>query len=330
MKSLEIQTQTRTNYPLVSIGILTFNNFSIQGTSFLKGFESLLNQSWPNIEVILQDDCSEDNTFEMLKGYEIRYPFLKCFQNKKNLGVGENIKKLVKKVSGVYFLWGCVDDYYEPEYVKRCVGQLMNFPNKTVCQSYIKTLYKDENADHLYIDINNPTTTEEFELLNKLTFKRYEYKGECAALNPLIHGVQLSTCAKALFSMPSLLYFELYIPLLLIFMGGLCVEKEFLFTNCAKKFFKDRYPKSDYVKNSINLKFLMVESLKILSYLFSLKLKRQITISYSHLCIIWCKVSKFYIENIFLNKSIYVLKQIPFLYRTYKLIKSILRNVSER
>ncbi|MBU3957249.1 glycosyltransferase [Patescibacteria group bacterium] len=63
-----------------------------------ESLKSVLSQSFQDFEIIISDDCSTDNTIEVIK--KLKDKRIKIHQNKKNLGYGKNLqvlKKLAKK-----------------------------------------------------------------------------------------------------------------------------------------------------------------------------------------------------------------------------------------
>jgi GalNAc5-diNAcBac-PP-undecaprenol beta-1,3-glucosyltransferase len=68
-------------YPKLSIVIPTYNR-----SSYLKEcLDSIINQNYPNLEIIITDDNSIDDTREVSKKYIKKYPFIKYVKNKKYL-----------------------------------------------------------------------------------------------------------------------------------------------------------------------------------------------------------------------------------------------------
>jgi glycosyltransferase involved in cell wall biosynthesis len=84
-----------------SICIPTYN-----GSKWIKEtLESILSQSFQNFETIISDDCSKDDTVEVIKN--IRDKRIKIYQNKINLGYGKNLQVLRKLSKGdILFLMG--------------------------------------------------------------------------------------------------------------------------------------------------------------------------------------------------------------------------------
>ena len=56
--------------PFISVAIITYN----QKVFLEECIESILNQDYPNFEIIVADDCSQDGTKEMLLDYDKMYP----------------------------------------------------------------------------------------------------------------------------------------------------------------------------------------------------------------------------------------------------------------
>lgn len=91
--------------PDFSILIPTYNR-----SKFLKlALSSVLRQKGVSLEVIVSDNCSTDNTEEMVK--EFRDKRIKYSKNKKNLGYGPNAHKCFHKASGNYIFTLSDDDF---------------------------------------------------------------------------------------------------------------------------------------------------------------------------------------------------------------------------
>ena len=75
------------NKGLVSVSVITYN----QEEFIEETLESILNQSYNNIEIIVSDDCSTDRTVQILKNYAKKYPnIVKPILNTENKGITEN------------------------------------------------------------------------------------------------------------------------------------------------------------------------------------------------------------------------------------------------
>jgi len=92
---------------LVSIAMATYN-----GENYLKEqLDSIFNQSYKNIEIIVCDDCSSDKTVAILAEYKKKYG-LKYYINKNNLGFKRNFEKAISLCSGDFIALADQDDIW--------------------------------------------------------------------------------------------------------------------------------------------------------------------------------------------------------------------------
>jgi glycosyltransferase involved in cell wall biosynthesis len=95
--------------PLVSVVMGTYN-----GGKYLRDqLESIYGQTYKNIEVVVFDDCSTDNTVEILKEFS-RDHGLVYYANKKNLGLVKNYEKALSFAKGDYIALADQDDIWYP------------------------------------------------------------------------------------------------------------------------------------------------------------------------------------------------------------------------
>jgi glycosyltransferase involved in cell wall biosynthesis len=102
--------------PTVSIGIPTYN----RADGYLQEcLNSALNQSYSDIEIIVADNCSADNTEEIVKSFataRIRY-----YKHKNNIGPENNFNFCLDQANGTYFLLLHDDDLVDPDFVEVCM-----------------------------------------------------------------------------------------------------------------------------------------------------------------------------------------------------------------
>ena len=111
-------------YPPISIVLATYN-----GSLFLsEQLESIVTQTYPNIEIIVVDDCSTDNTIEILKSFQIKYCNLKIFLNDTNLGYVKNFEKGCSLATGEYIALCDQDDYWHPEKLSKMQAAIGDYP----------------------------------------------------------------------------------------------------------------------------------------------------------------------------------------------------------
>ncbi|GAB2479848.1 glycosyltransferase [Alkalibacterium psychrotolerans] len=111
------ETNTIDNQPLVSIIIPTYN----VERYVEECIESLLNQTYTNIEIIVLDDGSTDATVYLLKQYEDK---IQLIVNSNNKGQGARRNEGMKLANGKYIYFVDSDDWIEPETVEEAVKQL--------------------------------------------------------------------------------------------------------------------------------------------------------------------------------------------------------------
>jgi glycosyltransferase involved in cell wall biosynthesis len=95
------------NLPKISIITPTFN----QGQFIEETIRSVLLQGYPNLEYIIIDGGSTDNTIEIIKKYN---NFIHYWVSEKDTGQSNAINKGLKHATGEVFNWLNSDDYYLP------------------------------------------------------------------------------------------------------------------------------------------------------------------------------------------------------------------------
>jgi glycosyltransferase involved in cell wall biosynthesis len=93
----------------VSVVMCTYN-----GEKYLKEqIDSIMDQTYPIYELIIQDDCSKDNTLHILHEYAEKYPNIRVFQNEKQTGINANFFSAMYRASGDYIAISDQDDIWE-------------------------------------------------------------------------------------------------------------------------------------------------------------------------------------------------------------------------
>jgi len=100
--------------PLVSICIPTYNG----GKYIEETLECVINQTYKNIEVIITDDCSTDDTVLICKKYAEKDVRIKIYQNEKNLGLIGNWKKSIAKSNSNWIKFLFQDDLFDIDCVE--------------------------------------------------------------------------------------------------------------------------------------------------------------------------------------------------------------------
>lgn len=82
-----------------------------------KAIQSVLNQSYSNFEFLIIDDCSTDNSVEIIKGFQDNR--IRLFQLSENSGAAASRNYGIIQSKGKYISFLDSDDYYEKDFLKR-------------------------------------------------------------------------------------------------------------------------------------------------------------------------------------------------------------------
>jgi alpha-1,3-rhamnosyltransferase len=118
--------------PLVSLLIPCYNH-----ELFLDDcLESILAQDYANIELLICDDCSPDNSYAKILSYEqrlkARFPRVEILKNEVNCGVTKNVNRMLALAKGVYVKTLASDDAMAPNAIGEMVNYLQNNPDTDV------------------------------------------------------------------------------------------------------------------------------------------------------------------------------------------------------
>jgi len=104
---------------LVTIGIPTYN----RADGYLRqALQSALAQTYQNVEVLVADNCSTDDTQRVVA--EVGGGRVKYVKQPTNLGSQGNYNSLVERATGEYFLMLHDDDRIDPDFVEACVSTM--------------------------------------------------------------------------------------------------------------------------------------------------------------------------------------------------------------
>lgn len=127
--------------PLVSIGIPAYD----EGKYISDTIESVLSQTYNNIELIISDNCSTDDTTQKVKEIQVKYPEVRLVEQKKNIGAIQNFNFLKKEAIGDYFMWLGGHDIILPNYVEECLALFEK--NSELILVYSKAKFFSQNKE---------------------------------------------------------------------------------------------------------------------------------------------------------------------------------------
>ena len=109
-----------------------------------KTLNSLLIDDIDDLEILVEDDGGTDNTADIVKKYEEKYPGIVKLVHKENGGYGSTINKSMELATGKYFKQLDGDDWYETENFKKFVNLLKTVDSDAIYTPYNKYLEKED------------------------------------------------------------------------------------------------------------------------------------------------------------------------------------------
>lgn len=128
--------------PLVSV-LMTAHNVA----SYIEdAVTSVMRQTWPNMELIVVDDASTDETWTILTRLRQAYSGLRCYRLNTNLGTYFAKNYALTRSQGTYIFFQDGDDLCHPERIRLCMRELMRDHVVCVRASYSRVLYPSEEV----------------------------------------------------------------------------------------------------------------------------------------------------------------------------------------
>tara|TARA_B100000161_G_scaffold134784_1_gene95565 strand:+ start:217 stop:1158 length:942 start_codon:yes stop_codon:yes gene_type:complete len=175
--------------PLVTIGITSFNSQK----TILRAIEGAVKQNWSKKEIIIIDDCSNDNSVELIKESQL-FKYIKLFRNKNNIGAAGSRNKIINKSKGEIICFMDDDDLSMPNRVKKQIEAMKNvgFPNQKLiaCSVSMERTYNNGYKRRLISMGSNGLAPNREELAEYILF--FEKKDK------VDYGFGLPTCSLAI------------------------------------------------------------------------------------------------------------------------------------
>jgi glycosyltransferase involved in cell wall biosynthesis len=111
--------------PALSIGLAVRNGQNVIG----RCIESILSQDFTDLELAVSDNASDDGTVAAVEDYARADRRVRLSVNPVNIGLHENMKRVLSLAGGTYFRWVSADDWLEPSCLSTCVQALESRPD---------------------------------------------------------------------------------------------------------------------------------------------------------------------------------------------------------
>lgn len=139
------------DYPLVSVIVPVYGTEAYLD----KCINSILNQTYHNIELIVVNDASKDNSEEIILTYKKMDSRIVYCTNSQNLGLFHTRLAGLKKANGKYLLFVDSDDYIGVDYIRRLVATAEKQDADIVKAQFVMVEEANNNYKYIYNYINN-------------------------------------------------------------------------------------------------------------------------------------------------------------------------------
>ena len=119
-----------------------------------KALNSVINQSHKNIQLIIIDDCSDDDSVEIIDKWILKNQTGLFIKNTKNLGLTKSVNASFKNVKGSFFIDLAADDVLLPNCIETQLSVYKNYPNSLIGIVYGNAKVIDKQNDKTYIYYN--------------------------------------------------------------------------------------------------------------------------------------------------------------------------------
>ncbi|MBH19486.1 MAG: hypothetical protein CL851_03575 [Crocinitomicaceae bacterium] len=108
-------------------------------TTIGKAIDSILNQTYKELELLILDDCSTDNTYEILLEYKKKYSNVRVFRNHSNIGLTKSLNIIIPQSKGDILFRQDADDISCESRLQEQLD-LMNLKNLDFCTTRAKIM----------------------------------------------------------------------------------------------------------------------------------------------------------------------------------------------
>ncbi|PZX94393.1 glycosyltransferase family 2 protein [Flavobacterium aquariorum] len=154
--------------PLVTIICLCYNHEAY----VVESLNSAINQSYPSIELIIVDDCSNDSSKAIIRTWLKKNPEIQFIANETNLGNTKSFNKALELAKGEYVIDLAADDVLLPNCVTLQMNAFENSPYKNLGVVYgnVELISENGSFDSYYFPVNNQKKAIE----NRITGEIYQ------------------------------------------------------------------------------------------------------------------------------------------------------------
>ena len=132
----------RGSQPLVSVLMPAYNSEK----TLCRAMDSILNQTYKNIVVVVVEDGCTDTTVALLDDYVARDDRIKIYPNGENLGVARSLNRGIDLCEGKYIARMDADDFSYPERIEKQVAFMESREDVSILGSFRRIIYNDHSV----------------------------------------------------------------------------------------------------------------------------------------------------------------------------------------
>ena len=125
--------------PRVSVGMPVHNG----AATLARALAGVLGQSYENLEIILSDNASTDDTPAIARRAAEQDPRIRYFRQPKPIPAWENFRFVLDQAGGEYFFWAADDDLHSPNFVESLVDALTAQPTAVLAVTDVVRFHAD-------------------------------------------------------------------------------------------------------------------------------------------------------------------------------------------
>lgn len=136
-----IAKNVRVHTPTITLAMPVYNG----GRYLREAIDSILSQTFADFEFLIIDNCSTDNSVEIIKSYTD--PRIRLVRNEVNMGIAYSRNKGIELARGRYLAWMDCDDASFPERLERQFSYMEEHPEISVSGTWMRTM---DRPDHIW------------------------------------------------------------------------------------------------------------------------------------------------------------------------------------
>lgn len=141
MKNINKEKVYKIQTPLVSVILPVYN----AGLYIRQTIESILSQTYQNFEFIIIDDCSTDNSWNIVQEYAKCYKQIKVYKNHKNLKSAKTVTRAIALAKGDFLARMDADDIALPDRLEKQVNYLLQHTDTVALGGQCILIDQDNN-----------------------------------------------------------------------------------------------------------------------------------------------------------------------------------------